>query len=105
MRLEQLHRTGKRERQGSLGRTCLQRHDRPAPKPPCDSRKKRTELNQEIPRHQKGGHRKHHVARKPHPLPEERPIIEGNAARVGESVLEHGVELRPANQEEVERNP
>ena len=46
-----------------------------------------------------------HVARQAHPLPEQRRVVEGDAARIGEPVLVHRVELRPADREEVEQDP
>ena len=70
-----------------------------------EARKQRTQLDDEIPRHQQRAEREHDVARQPHPLPEQCRVVERAAARIGEAMLVDGVELRPADREEVEADP
>ena len=48
---------------------------------------------------------KEHVARQPHPLPEQGAVVEGAAARIRQAMLMDGIELRPADGEEIERDP
>src|SRR6185503_7491802 len=63
------------------------------------------ELRQEVPAHQQRAERENNVAGQPHPLPETGLVVEGLAARPGQSMLVDGVELRPADREEVEEDP
>ena len=64
-----------------------------------------TQLDQEIPCHQHCRHGEQDVTRKPHPLPDQRGVIESHAAGIGEPVLEHRIELRPADREKVQQDP
>ena len=81
------------------------RGNRVAPSPCQESRQHRAKLDKEIPCHQQRARREHHIAGQSHPLPEQGRAVEGGAARIGEAMLEHGVELRPADGEEVEQDP
>lgn len=65
----------------------------------------RPELDNEVPSHEQRADGEDDVARQAHPLPDQRLIIEGDAARVGEAVLVNSNELRPSNREEVEQDP
>src|SRR6266513_2410846 len=68
-------------------------------------RQQRPRLDEEVPCHQQRAGREHHIARQAHPLPEQSGIVEGGAAGVGEAMLENGIELRPADGEEIEQDP
>ena len=64
---------------------------------PDRARQQRARLDRKIPGHQQRPDREHDIARKPHPLPEQSGVVERHAAGVGETVLVHGRELRPAD--------
>jgi len=63
------------------------------------------QLRQEVPAHQQRAEREDDVAGQAHPLPETGLVVEGLAARPGQAMLVDGVELRPADREEVEEDP
>lgn len=65
----------------------------------------RPQLDEEVPRHEQGAGGEDDVSGHAHPLPEERRVVERLAARVGEAMLIHRRELRPAYWEEVENDP
>jgi hypothetical protein len=65
----------------------------------------RSQLDDEVPGHQQHAERKDNIARQPHPLPEERCVIERADSCVGEPMLVDRVQLRPADWEEVEDDP
>src|SRR6185437_8740476 len=71
----------------------------------ASARYERAQLHEEVPGHEQRAGREDDVSGHPHPLPEERRVIELLAAGVGETVLIHCIELRPADREEIEEDP
>ncbi len=68
-------------------------------------RKQRAHFDYEIPGHQQRPNRKYDIAREPHPLPQQRGVVEVYTTRICESVFEHGIELRPADRKEIQEDP